>query len=91
MQSDADVFTATSGARGRSECATDLAVRRPDLRLVQKRNEARLSGRGRSGRAIGPGDLHVLQEIRYPDRSDGREFPQHGPDSRASWVRLPND
>src|SRR5216110_689389 len=44
MQSDADVFAAASCARGRSEGAADLAVCRPDLRLVQKRNKRDYAG-----------------------------------------------
>src|SRR6184192_1140361 len=63
LQSDADVFTAAGGTRGRSESATDLAVCRTDLRLVQKGEQARLPRRRRPWRAIGPGDLHLLQEI----------------------------
>ena len=37
------------------------------------------------------GDLHLLQEIRYPNRSDGREFPQRWPDSGIGRLRLPDD
>ena len=50
----------------------------------KKENKRDYTGAGRSRSAIGYRDLHVLQEIRYPDRSDGCEFPQHRPDS-ASW------
>src|SRR5262249_35524869 len=91
LQSDVDVFTATGGARGRSESATDLAVCRPDLRLVQEGEQARLPGCGRSRRAIGPGDLHLLQEIRYPDGSDGCQFSKHGTNSRTGRLRLFDD
>ncbi len=63
------------------EGAVDLSVRRSDLRLVQKGEQTRLHRPGRSGSAIGHGDLHLLQKIRHPDRSHGREFPQYWPDS----------
>ena len=63
LQSDADVFIAAGRTGGRSERATDLAVCRTDLRLVQKGEQARLPRRRRPWRAIGPGDLHLLQEI----------------------------
>ena len=46
--------------------------------------QTRLLRRGRSGRAIGAGDLHLLQEVRLQDRSDGRELPQHRARS-ANW------
>ena len=42
LQSDAAVFAAAGGARGGSESAADLAVRRADLRLVQEGEQARL-------------------------------------------------
>src|SRR4030095_10008491 len=91
MQSDSDVFVAAGGACGRSEGAADLAVRRPDLRLVQKREQARLHRPGRSWRAIGGRDLYLLQKIRYPDRGDGREFSEHWTYSGTGGMRLPND
>ena len=34
---------------------------------------------------------NLLQEIWYPNRSDGREFPQHRPDSGVGRMRLPDD
>src|SRR5262249_27987191 len=91
LQSDVDVFAAAGGTRSRSESATDLAICRPDLRLVQKGEQARLPGRGRPRRAIGPGNLRLLQEIRYPDGSDGRQFPKYGTNSRARGLRLFDD
>ena len=78
LQPDADVFAAAGGALRGSGRGTDLAVRRPDLRLVQSREQARLHRRGRSGRAVGAGNLHLLQEVRLQDGSDGRELPQYG-------------
>ncbi|ABA49958.1 hypothetical protein BURPS1710b_1325 [Burkholderia pseudomallei 1710b] len=96
LQHDAAVL-ARAGRRMRgSGRATDLAVRRPDLRLVQEAERRRL-GRGagrrreRSGRAVGAPHLHVLQALRLPDRSDGRELPHDEPDHRARRLRPADD
>ena len=50
-------------------------------------NKRDYAGRGRSRRAIGPGNLHLLQEVRLSDGSDGRELPQRRPNSRAGRLR----
>ena len=52
---------------GGSESAAHLTVCRPDLRLVQKGDEARLCRSRRSRSSIGYRNLYVLQEIRYSD------------------------
>ena len=56
----------------------------------KKRNEARLFRSGRSWSAIRYGDLYVLQEVRYPDRSDGRQLPERWADSGTGGLRLPD-
>ena len=76
-------------ACGRSGGATDLAVRRPHLRLVQEVGRRRMGRserrrRERSGRAVGAHDLRVLQEVRLQDRSHGRELP-HGEPDHWNW------
>src|SRR5262249_2489986 len=91
LQSDIDVFAVASGARGRSERATDLAVCRSDLRLVQKGDEARFHRVGRSRRATSARDSHVLYKMRHPDRSDGGEFSERWTDSGTGGMRLPDD
>ena len=53
----------------------DLALRWPDLRLVQGSEQARLYRRGRSGGPVRPGDLHLLQKVRSQDGSDGGQLP----------------
>jgi hypothetical protein len=75
---------------GRSGGATHFAVRWPHLRLVQGRQQTRLLRRGRSRGAVGEGDLHLLQEVRLRDGSDGRKFPERRPDPRARRLRSPH-
>ena len=90
LQFDTAVFVAAGGPRSGSEGAAHLAVCGANLRLVQKRNEARLFRTGRSWSAIRYGDLYVLQEVRYPDRSDGRQLPERWADSGTGGMRLPD-
>ncbi|CAM2183926.1 hypothetical protein BLAT2472_70127 [Burkholderia latens] len=90
-------FLARAGRRMRgSRRAADLAVRRPHLRLVQEAGRRRLGRseerrRERSGRAVGAPHLHVLQDVRLQDRSDGRELPHDQPDYRARRLRPADD
>ena len=40
--------------------------------------------------AVGEADLHLLQEVRLRDGSDGRKFSEHWPDSRARRLQSPH-
>jgi transaldolase len=47
-----------------------------------------LHGAGRPRCPIGPGDLHLLQEVRIQDRSDGCEFPECWPNFELAGSDL---
>src|SRR5438093_7222259 len=55
-----------------------------------------LGGRGEGvkasslSHAVGEADLHLLQEVRLRDGSDGRKFSEHWPDSRARRLQSPH-
>ena len=73
--------------RGRGN--SDLALRRPHIRLVQK-------GRRRQGNPAGPGPrrcvghahLQLLQEVRLQDPGHGSEFPQRESDRPPCGIRF---
>ncbi len=91
LQPDAAVLDRAGRRVRRGEGAAHLALRRPHLRLVQKGEQRRLHRRGGPWRAIHDEDLQLLQEVRLPDGSHGREFPQHGPDRRTGGLRPADD
>ncbi len=64
LQSDAAVFAAAGGARGRSKSAAHLAVRRADLRLVQKGDKRDYTG------AEDPGVQSVTEIYTYYKKFD---------------------
>ena len=53
--------------------------------------KARVFRRRKSRRAIGAGNLHLLQTLRLRDRSDGRKFSQCRSDPRVGGVRSAHD
>ena len=58
------------------------------FKAANKRDYVR---RGRSGRAVGAGNLHLLQTFRLRDGSDGREFSQRRPNPGAGRLRSAHD
>ena len=73
------LFSLRAGRRvRRGEGEAHFAVRRPHPGLVQGQGEKGFCARRRSRRAVGEGDLRLLQKVRPRDRGHGRELPQRG-------------
>ena len=72
-----------------AKVAADLALRRPDSRLVQEERPARNSA-GAEDPGVQSRDAiyTLLQEIRLQDRGHGRELPQRRRDPRARRLRF---
>ena len=65
---------------GRREGVPPVALRWTHSRLACEGGRRTLHPRNRSGRAFGPHDLRLLQDLRRQDGGHGRVVPQHRPD-----------
>ena len=89
LQPDAAVQLRAGGGLRRGRRDAHLAVRRPDLRLVQEgQGRRRHPGRSGSRRRLGDEDLRLLQEVRLQDPGDGGELPQGRADHALAGCDL---
>ncbi len=83
LQHDADLFAPAGRRLRQREGVPHLALRRPHPRLARESGRRPVHLRDRSGRAIGPADLRLLQDLWDFDGGDGRLVPQHRRDRGA--------
>ena len=92
LQPDAALQLRPGRRLRRGQGDADLAVRRPDLRLVQegqgRRRDPRRPG---PGRRVGDEDLQLLQEVRLQDPGHGGELPEGRADHPPGRLRPADD
>ena len=91
LQPDAALQQGPGHRLRRRRRVPDLAVRRPDLRLVRQDHREDLRARGGPRRAFGPRHLQLLQGARHPDRRHGRVVPLDRTDRGARRLRPADD